>query len=159
MLIRAELKDFSLNMIFLANYVQAFHKTHYVCDFCFFSSRKRRVNKDFSFYPSFPTPIGNLIFLIYINRGWLVPACPELVSGTRSGNSLLRWRLQLWLIVQKGSNNIKHKHTLKKTAVPPSRAHVVRLYDRHVPPGGGRSAHYCGTPAAGGYVPLLETLP
>src|SRR3990167_6756827 len=42
LLIRAELKDFSLNMIFLANYVQSFHKTHYVCDFCFFSSRKRR---------------------------------------------------------------------------------------------------------------------
>src|SRR3990167_7687406 len=42
MLIRAELKDFSLNMIFLANYVQSFRKTHYVCDFCFFSSRKRR---------------------------------------------------------------------------------------------------------------------
>ena len=30
-----ELKDFSLNMIFLANYVQS-------DDFCFFSSRKRR---------------------------------------------------------------------------------------------------------------------
>ena len=41
-LIRVELKDFSLNMIFLANYVQSFHRTHYVCDFCFFSSRKRR---------------------------------------------------------------------------------------------------------------------
>src|SRR3990167_1287695 len=35
LLIRAELKDFSLNMIFLANYVQS-------DDFCFFSSRKRR---------------------------------------------------------------------------------------------------------------------
>ena len=33
LLIRAELKDFSLNMIFLANYVQSFHKTHYVCLF------------------------------------------------------------------------------------------------------------------------------
>jgi hypothetical protein len=86
---------------------------------------------------SFPKVfIGNLIFLIYINRGWLVPACPELVSGTRSGNSLLRWRLQLWLIVQKGSNNIKHKHTLKKQRYPPSRAHVVRLYVRHVPRAG-----------------------
>ena len=42
MLIREELKDFSLNMIFLANSVLSFHKTHYVCDFCFFSSRKRR---------------------------------------------------------------------------------------------------------------------
>jgi len=33
--LRAELKDFSLNMKFLANYVQS-------DDFCFFSSRKRR---------------------------------------------------------------------------------------------------------------------
>jgi len=39
------LKDFSFNARFLANYVQSFHRTHYVCDFCFFSSRKRRINK------------------------------------------------------------------------------------------------------------------
>src|SRR3990167_10435957 len=44
MLIKAELKHFSVNMRFLANYVQSFHRLHYVCDFCFFSSRKRRNN-------------------------------------------------------------------------------------------------------------------
>src|SRR3990167_10460585 len=32
-------------MRFLANYVQSFHRPHYVCDFCFFSSRKRRIKK------------------------------------------------------------------------------------------------------------------
>jgi len=39
------LKDFSLNMIFLANYVQS-------DDFCFFSSRKRRKNLSFLSFPS-----------------------------------------------------------------------------------------------------------
>jgi len=58
MLIREELKEFSLYMIFLANYVQSFHKPHNVCDFCFFSSRKRR------------NYICLYLFLIFVIRGW-----------------------------------------------------------------------------------------
>ena len=57
----AELKHFSVNIRFLANYVQSFRKTHYVCDFCFFSSRKRR-NK-----------IRLCLFFIFPIRGWPVP--------------------------------------------------------------------------------------
>src|SRR3990167_9535329 len=55
------LKDFRLNTRFLANYVQSFRKTHYVCDFCFFSSRKRRNN------------ICLCLFFIFPIRGWPVP--------------------------------------------------------------------------------------
>src|SRR3990167_7916238 len=54
MLIRAELKHFSINMRFSANYVQS-------DDFCFFSSRKRR-NK-----------IRLCLFFIFPIRGWPVP--------------------------------------------------------------------------------------
>jgi len=46
-----ELKDFRLNMIFSANYVQS-------DDFCFFSSRKRRNNIRFC------------LFFIFVIRGW-----------------------------------------------------------------------------------------
>src|SRR3990167_2410481 len=50
LLIRVELKHFSVNMRFLANYVQS-------DDFCFFSSRKRRKNICFSFvFPVFIPP-------------------------------------------------------------------------------------------------------
>src|SRR3990167_326740 len=56
LLIRAELKDFSLNEIFLANYVQSFHRPHYVCNFCFFSSRKRRTHSVCLYDSSAPPP-------------------------------------------------------------------------------------------------------
>jgi hypothetical protein len=65
-----QLKDFSFNIRFLANYVQS-------DDFCFFSSRKRRIKNSLSPYP-----------FLSINHTTRVSrlACPGLDPGTRSYN-------------------------------------------------------------------------
>jgi len=52
--------------VFLANYEQSFHRPHYVCDFCFFSSRKRR-NKNVSSL-SFPSVFIGNPFVVILNH-------------------------------------------------------------------------------------------
>ncbi len=59
---------FSEYMRFLAQFCRVFSETHYVCDFCFFSSRKRRDQFRLAFSVSFRKPTTCVIFASF-HRG------------------------------------------------------------------------------------------